>query len=419
MKRRLLKLGLFLLLLASGGAIINVAVAWGMVFTLGPVESDHSRFASGHNQKLPEYGDWLFTLRTSTAGQQIKSIWRRPPFGAMPWQAGDPESVIPRWANFARPDLNSPERSSRRIDAEARGWPSLALMSIHTEYRCPPVTKDSAVWRVQKSDWGIPSGRFSASADPRILPVVPLWPGFAINTIFYASILWLLFAAPGFVRRRIRIWRGLCAACGYDLRGHTSGAGICPECRRRIIKLCAFILAGAIVNVAVTWSIEFLGQWRDYQSPPFVITGAITFGGKFAVDRIILGELSLQELTGFPCAGLACERVPLGDLLFRVQAYEHGGLCVRFDSGGKLVAILLPCKPVWPGFAINTVFYAAVLWVLLALPGAVRRFVRRKRGRCTRCGYDLRGQVADRDRKRQCPECGIVNSLSLAGRGLG
>ena len=33
------------------------------------------------------------------------------------------------------------------------------------------------------------------------------------------AILWLLFAAPGFVGRRIRIKCGQCPACGYDLRG--------------------------------------------------------------------------------------------------------------------------------------------------------------------------------------------------------
>jgi len=67
----------------------------------------------------------------------------------------------------------------------------------------------------------------------RVLPLRPMCHGFAINTLFYAAILWLLFAAPGLGRRRIRIRRGRCAACGYDLRGHpppASGDRTCPEC---------------------------------------------------------------------------------------------------------------------------------------------------------------------------------------------
>jgi hypothetical protein len=61
------------------------------------------------------------------------------------------------------------------------------------------------------------------------VPYRPLWPGFAINTMFYAAILWLLFAAPFAVRRRRRIKRGLCVACGYDLKGLPTAAQ-CPEC---------------------------------------------------------------------------------------------------------------------------------------------------------------------------------------------
>ena len=41
--------------------------------------------------------------------------------------------------------------------------------------------------------------------------------GFAINTIFYAAIVWMLFAVPGAVRRRVRIRCGQCASCGYSL----------------------------------------------------------------------------------------------------------------------------------------------------------------------------------------------------------
>ena len=64
-----------------------------------------------------------------------------------------------------------------------------------------------------------------------MLPVVPLWPGFAVNTLFYAIILWLLIPGPFVLRRVIRLKRGRCPKCGYDLRGQLPGAGSgCPEC---------------------------------------------------------------------------------------------------------------------------------------------------------------------------------------------
>ena len=61
----------------------------------------------------------------------------------------------------------------------------------------------------------------------------------------------------------------------------------------------------------------------------------------------------------------------------------------------------LPLRPIWPGFAINTVFYAVVLWLLTLAPFTARRFIRRKRGHCIKCGYDLRAVEHEK-----CPECG-------------
>ena len=60
-----------------------------------------------------------------------------------------------------------------------------------------------------------------------ILPYRPIWPGFVINTIFYAAILCLPFA-PFQLRRYVRVKRALCIKCGYDLRGNFSAG--CPEC---------------------------------------------------------------------------------------------------------------------------------------------------------------------------------------------
>ena len=62
------------------------------------------------------------------------------------------------------------------------------------------------------------------------LPYVPFLPGFAINTMFYSAILWLLFALPFVLRRRLRAKRGLCVKCAYDLRGRAMSSDVCPEC---------------------------------------------------------------------------------------------------------------------------------------------------------------------------------------------
>ncbi|MCI0363320.1 MAG: hypothetical protein L0219_05525 [Phycisphaerales bacterium] len=79
------------------------------------------------------------------------------------------------------------------------------------------------------------------------LPLLPIWPGFAINTAFYALILWVLFAAPFALRRRRRIRRGLCSKCGYDLRG--SNVSACPECGTHVQRKASRALGAAPSNL--------------------------------------------------------------------------------------------------------------------------------------------------------------------------
>ena len=53
------------------------------------------------------------------------------------------------------------------------------------------------------------------------------------------------------------------------------------------------------------------------------------------------------------------------------------------------------------GFVANSLAYTAALSLLLLGPSTLRLAIRRKRGRCINCGYDLRG-----DFSAGCPECG-------------
>ena len=62
----------------------------------------------------------------------------------------------------------------------------------------------------------------------RYLPVQPTFPGFFINTLSYALVLWLFWSAPFTTRRLFRKRRGRCISCGYDLR--YAEHEVCPEC---------------------------------------------------------------------------------------------------------------------------------------------------------------------------------------------
>ena len=73
-----------------------------------------------------------------------------------------------------------------------------------------------------------------------------------------------------------------------------------------------------------------------------------------------------------------------------------------------LLAGALMNGPAWLGFAIHTLFYAAILWLLISGSFALRRAIRRKRGQCPVCAYPMgEGLVCSEcGRRGQCPVCG-------------
>lgn len=59
----------------------------------------------------------------------------------------------------------------------------------------------------------------------------------------------------------------------------------------------------------------------------------------------------------------------------------------------------VPIRPCWTGFFVSTGLHALALAGLAAAPPWMVHRLRRLRGQCTICGYDLRGMSV-------CPECG-------------
>lgn len=87
------------------------------------------------------------------------------------------------------------------------------------------------------------------------------------------------------------------------------------------------------------------------------------------------------------------------------------------DQNGLLLSsiwwrneITLPLRPLWPGLLLNTTFYATLLALLWFTPRAINRTLRRRRGRCAKCNYNLRGRTLT---STHCPECGTNLDPSL------
>ena len=247
MKRRLTKLVVFLLL----GAVVNVAVAWGCAYWIVPYNGQVLPSQNGISQVYFAVGEswprWIFKeLRQRGAStlvwwdERVDATTVEPKLPGIRIGPFFKQASPPSWSAVGPTPVASPQIGtwwSRPIIECARGWPCLALANRIDLQRNPTTRKYSITkvgsgipieadhWPPQKPgrDWY--TGPIPQRA---ILPYRPIWPGFAINTVFYAAILWSPFA-PFWLRRYVRVKRGHCIKCGYDLRGH-SGSDVCPEC---------------------------------------------------------------------------------------------------------------------------------------------------------------------------------------------
>ncbi len=107
------------------------------------------------------------------------------------------------------------------------GWPVLSMWCWFREFRFDRTARGPELFGgLQLSDFAATGPRDIRWYRLRALPLRPIWPGFAINTVFYAGVLWLLIPGPFAMRRFIRRRRGLCPACGYP----AGESAVCSEC---------------------------------------------------------------------------------------------------------------------------------------------------------------------------------------------
>jgi len=245
MKRWLIKLAWFVIL----GAIVNVAVAWGCAWFVVPTRTMNgtaAQFKSGDDIVQ----GWTVHLWEEFGTTRITGGHGRGRQSDSPPTA----DVLPAWSEFesiatrvgasaiGKTHPASGSVAERRVIPsgivdDGRGWP-LRSMRCWWNYGL----SNDALSRKETLHTGIllapyPGARGGPLHEQRALPLQPIWPGFAINTVFYAVVLWLLFAAPFALRRRRRIRRGLCPKCAYDLRGTPVGATACPECGAAVNRM--------------------------------------------------------------------------------------------------------------------------------------------------------------------------------------
>ncbi len=177
MKRPLLIIAVCLLL----GAVVNVAVAWGCA-------------------RWPRYANWispdedLQVLPSSRLDVDIDMLWESRALGV--------EIRV-----FVGMDSNQRE-----------------VHGTHVLSGLPARSMSGETWDAgQRPKWLNPRAMFVGRG---LIPFRPLWPGFAVNTLFYATALWLLIPGPFVLRRFLRLRRGLCPKCAYPM----GESAVCSEC---------------------------------------------------------------------------------------------------------------------------------------------------------------------------------------------
>src|SRR5687767_7531158 len=177
----------------------------------------------------------------------------------------------------------------------------------------------------------------------------------------------------------------LCIPLPFE--GGGEGVGRALMMKRRLLKIFLLVLAGAIVNVAVAWALSACAAYKWTEC------------GLSCIARNGFAGWMTEWRAGLPLHSVVGAR----SWKYPGPETRDGVWLVRYPvfDGKKTNALWLPYRPIWSGFAINTIFYAAILWMLFAAPFRVRRWRRIRRGLCPVCAYPI-GQSPT------CTECGDI-----------
>ncbi len=209
MRRRLLTIAILLLV----GAVVNVAVAWGCGWW---VDVKPSPFQIGWKEYMLHHG-WRITKREAFGATRLVA-WFCPRGEA---QYKPLTEVVPAWRSTLADEMEEAGRHFPRMTIEdARGWP---LRSLWCRWAPGTATFPKGGILLKPKKRTATAMGFSRL---RALPYWPVWPGVITNTLFYATLLWLLIPGPFALRRFIRVRRGLCPKCAYPM----GESAVCSEC---------------------------------------------------------------------------------------------------------------------------------------------------------------------------------------------
>jgi hypothetical protein len=188
-----------------------------------------------------------------------------------------------------------------------------------------------------------------------------------------------------------------------------------------MLLLVTCVAVGAIINIAVAWSLTIRNDAHgiSFQTDSTAIDAdhAAVIWKRYAPSAaheqagkgVQLRRLGVVECVVYPksetpspsdgAPNVACEW-RFGWPFPTLRTGAHASQPERFHDAwvsqlecnalGLHQGQRLPAGPVWSGFVINTIFYAAILWLMIRGPAETRRRWRELRGNRGRCGYPRR-----------------------------
>jgi len=243
------------------GAIVNVAVAWGSAVFVDWQNPPGRLFEHDASYSWPATPPRTYPPIATSMVEHVAPGVSVQVFSAQADTSKTIErtiqalrdGVLNEWAELVRARV-----SATQVGAPGKygylsircGWPLRAieggsflwvtLQSYLFETDAPPVRNCMLALAVEISrdsstgQWSVtwPHSPMAGWPPDKVVPLRPIWPGFAVNTLFYTAILWLFFVAPFALRRRRRIKRGLCPACAYPV----GTSPVCTECGGPVLK---------------------------------------------------------------------------------------------------------------------------------------------------------------------------------------